>query len=62
MCGISGFISNKKLIRNNAIVNTLDLMKNRGPDYNSSYTQIVDDKNISLLHYIYSNNHRIKTT
>ena len=50
MCGISGFISNKKLIRNNAIVNTLDLMKNRGPDYNSSYTQIVDDKNISLLH------------
>ena len=50
MCGICGFISKKKLIRNNAIANTLDLMKNRGPDYNSSYTQIVDDKNISLLH------------
>ncbi len=50
MCGISGFISNRKLIRNNAIAKTLDLMSNRGPDNNSFFTEFVDGKNISLLH------------
>ncbi len=50
MCGISGFISKKKLIRDNAIINTLRLMKNRGPDYYSTYNETVLDKNISLLH------------
>jgi asparagine synthetase B (glutamine-hydrolysing) len=37
MCGISGYISKKKLIRENAIKNTLKLMSRRGPDAQKIY-------------------------
>ena len=49
MCGISGYIGNKDIPKFR-IKNTLNLMKNRGPD-NQNYCEILSDKKkILLLH------------
>ncbi len=50
MCGISGYISNKKLISENGIKNTLKLMNRRGPDSQNSLKFDFDSKQIGLLH------------
>lgn len=47
MCGISGFIG-KKIIEEERVRLTLDLMSNRGPDY-QDYSIINDKENITLL-------------
>ena len=38
MCGISGYISKKKLVRDNGIKSTLALMGRRGPDAQKYFT------------------------
>ena len=50
MCGIAGFIGSEKISKSK-IFNTLELMKNRGPD-NQSYKQITinHDNNVTFLH------------
>ncbi|WP_440938013.1 asparagine synthase (glutamine-hydrolyzing) [Candidatus Pelagibacter sp.] len=50
MCGISGFISQKELIRENSIRDTLNLMKLRGPDNASFYEKDYQNKKLALLH------------
>ena len=49
MCGIAGYIG-KNNINENVIDETLDLMKNRGPDQQSWCTFSSNQKNIYLLH------------
>jgi len=50
MCGISGYISKKKLVRENAIKNTLGLMSRRGPDAQKYITSKFGEKELSLIH------------
>ncbi len=50
MCGISGYISKKKLVRENAIKNTLELMSRRGPDAQKYITSKLGEKELSLIH------------
>ena len=50
MCGISGYISKKKLISENALQKTTLLMKNRGPDNQGYFKKNYSDKEILLLH------------
>ena len=50
MCGISGYISNKNLLPDNNIVNTLNLMKRRGPDSQGHYKNNYYNKDVVLLH------------
>ena len=50
MCGISGYIANKNFLNENAIKNTLKLMKNRGPDSQNHFNFIIKNKNVGLLH------------
>ena len=50
MCGISGYISNKKLVRENAIKKTLALMSRRGPDAQKYITSKFGDKEFSMIH------------
>ena len=49
MCGISGYIG-KNNLKINVINNTLNLMKNRGPDFSSYYKNTFSNKNVYLLH------------
>ena len=49
MCGIAGFIGKKEISKKN-IVQTLNLMKNRGPDSQSHLSFSHNNNNISLLH------------
>ena len=49
MCGIAGYIG-KKIINERVINNTLDLMKNRGPDHQNSFSCSYNKVNIYLLH------------
>ena len=48
MCGIAGFIGKKEISKIN-IVETLNLMKNRGPDFQSYFNFSHNNSNISLL-------------
>lgn len=50
MCGISGYISKRKLISGNALQKTTLLMKNRGPDNQGYFKKNYSDKEILLLH------------
>lgn len=50
MCGISGYISKKKLINDSAIKQTLHLMKRRGPDNLGFFKKNIFNKEIGLLH------------
>ena len=50
MCGISGYISNKELVHENAINNTLKLMSRRGPDAQKFLKTQIGKKEISLIH------------
>ena len=50
MCGISGYISKKSLIAENAIMHTLELMKRRGPDAKNFYQISNGSKELALLH------------
>ena len=50
MCGISGYISSLKLVSNNALNNTLELMKRRGPDSLNFYKNFEFKKEILLIH------------
>ena len=49
MCGISGYISNKNLIRKESINSTLNLMSRRGPDSKNFYLKSYDNKDLALL-------------
>ena len=50
MCGISGFVGNKN-ISSQVILDTLKLMKNRGPDFvNYFHKSFSENKKILLLH------------
>ena len=49
MCGIAGYIGKKKISKKN-IFETLNLMKNRGPDFQSHTSFSHNNFNISLLH------------
>lgn len=49
MCGIAGYIG-KNRIDESCILNTLDLMKNRGPDHQGFSEFVLGDLNIFLLH------------
>ena len=49
MCGIAGYIG-KKQIDNQTIINTLNLMKNRGPDHQDCCSFISKNTNVYLLH------------
>ncbi len=50
MCGISGYIANKNFLNENAIKNTLKLMKKRGPDSQNHFNFTTKNKDIGLLH------------
>ena len=50
MCGISGYISKRDLLKENNITNTLSLMERRGPDFNNFYKNAFQDKDLVLLH------------
>ena len=49
MCGIAGYIGKKK-INDKVINNTLNTMKNRGPDHQNSFSSAYNGTNIYLLH------------
>ena len=49
MCGISGYYGNKFISRK-VLLNTLNLMKSRGPDFSKYYTYVKGHKTINLLH------------
>ena len=49
MCGIAGYIG-KKNINPRVIDNTLNLMKNRGPDHQNSFSCSHQETSIYLLH------------
>ena len=46
MCGISGYISSLKSVSNNALNDTLELMKRRGPDSLNFYKNFEFKKEI----------------
>ena len=48
MCGIAGYIGKKKISKKK-IFETLNLMKNRGPDFQSHTSFSHNNFNISLL-------------
>ena len=48
MCGISGYISDEKLIRKNSEINTINLMRLRGPNSDNYITKFVQNKKIAL--------------
>lgn len=50
MCGISGYISSLKSVSNNALNDTLELMKRRGPDSLNFYKNFEFKKEILLIH------------
>lgn len=50
MCGISGFISDKRYIKKDSINSTLDLMGRRGPDAKNYFIEDNSSKQIGLLH------------
>ena len=49
MCGIAGAFTTK-LIKKSDIIQTLDLMKNRGPDFSDYYENKLKSKYVCLLH------------
>jgi asparagine synthase (glutamine-hydrolysing) len=49
MCGIAGYIG-KKIINDRVINNTLNIMKNRGPDHQDYFSSAYKETNIYLLH------------
>ena len=49
MCGIAGYIG-KKIINDRVINNTLNIMKNRGPDHQDYFSTTYKKTNIYLLH------------
>lgn len=49
MCGIAGYIG-KNIINERVINNTLNVMKNRGPDHQNSFSCVYKETNIYLLH------------
>ena len=50
MCGISGFFGKKKIQSEN-IFSTLDLMKNRGPNFSNYFqSKVGDNLYVTLLH------------
>ena len=49
MCGIAGYIG-KEQISVPVVRKTLELMKNRGPDYQDWRSFIANDTNVYLLH------------
>ncbi len=50
MCGISGYISERQLIRKNSLIDTIKLMKSRGPDFDNYITKDYKSKKLALLH------------
>ncbi len=50
MCGISGYISERSLIKENSLIETSKLMRLRGPDFSSYITKDYKSKKLSLLH------------
>ena len=49
MCGIAGYVGRRN-IKNDDIVTTLGLMKNRGPDYQNWCSYQYNKTNVYLLH------------
>ena len=49
MCGLAGYIGKKKISKK-FIFKTLNLMKNRGPDFQKSLDYEYEDLNVHLLH------------
>ena len=49
MCGLAGYIGKKKISKK-FIFKTLNLMKNRGPDFQKSLDYECGDLNVHLLH------------
>ena len=49
MCGVAGYIG-KKIINDRVINNTLNIMKNRGPDHQNNFSCAYKETNIYLLH------------
>ena len=49
MCGIAGYIG-KNTINDSVINKTLNVMKNRGPDHQNSFSSAYKETNIYLLH------------
>ncbi len=50
MCGISGYISERQLIKKDSLIDTIKLMKLRGPDFNNYITKDYKSKKLALLH------------
>ncbi len=50
MCGISGYISERQLIKKDSLINTIKLMKLRGPDFSNCITREYKSKKLALLH------------
>jgi len=50
MCGISGYISERQLVRKEAITTTIKLMNLRGPDANDYILKEYPSKKVALLH------------
>jgi len=50
MCGISGYISERQLVRKEAITTTIKLMNLRGPDANNYILKEYPSKKVALLH------------
>ena len=50
MCGISGYIAKKNYLKENALDNTLGLMKRRGPDFQGNFKKDFISKELGLLH------------
>ena len=50
MCGISGYLSQRELVAEDGINRTLNLMKNRGPDFKNVYKLSLASHELSLLH------------
>ena len=51
MCGIGGYLSNKSLIKENCIFNTLKIMRRRGPDNSSHIAKNYQKKKFSITSY-----------
>lgn len=50
MCGISGYLTYKNKVQDYSIRNTLNLMRKRGPDNQSYFTNKINNREIGLLH------------
>ena len=50
MCGISGYLTYSNRVEDYSVRNTLNLMKRRGPDNQSFFTNKIYNKEIGLLH------------